>query len=216
MVAEVLVATVLVYLAASQAGPLAAALAALLGTSLIVIFHASRVAQLVRLVERYARLSQIDDLTGLANDRSFREELRRFDSSISSPALALIDVDRFKAYNDAFGHRAGDDALREIGEIVTQFSGESGRVYRLGGDEFAVLLSNLDAPGPVETAEAIRREVADHGWTLRPITVSIGLDPDIEPDGSSVFESADRRLYRAKSEGGNRVIHQPIETFPSG
>ncbi len=200
-----------VYLAARHFGPIASAVVSCLGMGGVSFAYARRVARLGRALERQTHLARVNDLTGLANDRSFREALRAVESQSTGAALALIDVNRFKAYNDAFGHRAGDAALRDIGQILAGFASGSTRVYRVGGDEFAVIVTDFRASPPAEALEAIRRGVADHPWPLRPITVSIGLDSIEGASAEPLFERADRSLYRAKQIGGNRVIAQGVE-----
>jgi diguanylate cyclase (GGDEF)-like protein len=197
-----------VFLAARHAGPLAAGVVAGAAMIAVALLYEGQAARIGRACDHHARLASIDDLTGLANDRSFRVAMR---TAGAARALALLDVDEFKPYNDTFGHPAGDAALREIGAILAGVAGGSTQLYRVGGDEFAVLFSGDGGPDPVETAGAIVRAVADHPWPLRPITVSIGLAPADDDEGSSLLDRADRALYRAKREGGIRVVARAPE-----
>ena len=98
--------TVTVYLAARHVGPLSAAGVSGIWTLIVGLAYGRHVARIGRALEHQARLARVDDLTGLGNDRSFREGLRDLDGATTSRTLALIDVDRFKTYNDAFGHGA--------------------------------------------------------------------------------------------------------------
>jgi diguanylate cyclase (GGDEF)-like protein len=213
-IAGLIFGTTIVYMVARHAGPLAAALASAIWTALVGLAARKQAEALAIAMGEQAMLARVDDLTGLANVRSFREELRHLESARTGLTLALIDVDQFKAYNDAFGHPAGDAALTQIGKILAGVAVGATRVYRVGGDEFAVIFPNAEGPGPVETVESIRRGVADHPWALRPITVSIGLASFEENERSRVFELADQWLYQAKREGGNRLVAQGFEGLP--
>ncbi len=207
-IAGLIIGTTLVYLAARHVGPWAAALASATWTALVGLAARKQAETLAMAMGEQARLARVDFLTGLANDRAFHEELP------ASRALALIDVDQFKAYNDAFGHPAGDAALTQIGKILAEFAVGATQVYRVGGDEFAVIFRSVEGPGPVEAVESIRRGVADYPWALRPITISIGLASVDENERSRVFERADQWLYQAKREGGNRLVVQGVEGLP--
>jgi two-component system cell cycle response regulator len=164
-------------------------------------------------IEYYRHLASIDDLTGLANDRSFRAdlqaELTRADGPRPVLTLALLDIDQFKAYNDSLGHPAGDAALKEFGRTLFESTGGTFPIYRLGGDEFAVILRNLDEQMGCEVAERMRAAVEGHPWPGRQITVTLGLATldrvNQEDDPSTLVERADRALYRAKRDGGNKV-----------
>ncbi len=161
----------------------------------VLIFYRSR--ELVQSVRDLEKLVRTDDLTGLANDRSFREVFTQRSSS-----LILFDLDQFKTYNDAFGHPAGDVILRNLGEIL----GQKLTCFRLGGDEFAVIVAGDDFQSPEVIAELLRRKIRDQPWPNRPITASFGIalaDPQIEP--ATLRDRADKALYQAKREGGDRV-----------
>ena len=167
---------------------------------------------------RYRTLANTDPLTGQANRRAFEERLEQewahCGAELRPFTLLAIDVDKFKAYNDIYGHIAGDDCLRHIAGVAAEalHVRTSARLYRLGGEEFAVLLPNCDPGEALALAERIRLAVqatgiVHAGADLRIQTVSIGVatmvpDPAREP--LSLLDQADRALYRAKENGRNR------------
>ncbi len=166
----------------------------------------------VRLHAAVHSLTVTDELTGLHNRRFFESELRRevdrsrrFKRDVS---LVMIDVDHFKDYNDGFGHRAGDEALRRVASLLV---GATHRrldtVSRYGGEEFAVVLAETDLEGARCVAERMCAAVAGSRDFLRTLTISAG----VAASGSEGIESeqlvlrADQALYQAKGEGRNRV-----------
>jgi diguanylate cyclase (GGDEF)-like protein/PAS domain S-box-containing protein len=163
-----------------------------------------------------------DGLTGLANRRRFDERLReewaRARRERKSIGLLMIDVDRFKAYNDERGHLAGDLCLQTVGRIL---GGEIQRpadvAARYGGEEFAVLLPNTDAAGCVRVGERIHRAIHEAGIPHASnapsgiVTVSVGAvacRPAVErsADPAVMVEAADRALYTAKQTGRDRLV----------
>jgi diguanylate cyclase (GGDEF)-like protein len=156
-------------------------------------------------------LSRHDSLTGLANRRAFDACLhenfglsRRHRHPLS---LLLVDVDRFKRYNDSFGHPAGDELLKSVGARLSSIARETDLVARVGGEEFAVILPETDSTGAQVLAERARLEVERTAGFLRQVTVSIGV-ATLSPDMATPFrliQESDRALYRAKRAGRNRV-----------
>lgn len=163
----------------------------------------------------HARLSEKarrDVMTGFLNRESFFSLLEGSRRKADRGSLLLIDADFFKRINDGYGHLVGDDALQEIAAAIGRAVRERDIVGRIGGEEFAVLLSGADAAEASIIAERIRREVElvgfmpAQGKTLT-LTVSIGgtvcwLDAGV----SELMREADRRLYKAKNAGRNRVV----------
>jgi diguanylate cyclase (GGDEF)-like protein len=163
------------------------------------------------LTERIARQSLTDGLTGLGNRRAFDEQLaRRLAEARRSGAplaLCLLDVDRFKSYNDTFGHRAGDEALAAVAAAVAAACRASDVPARYGGEELAVLLPGTVLADAVEVAERIRAAVAATPTRHRPVTVSIGVAATDGGHSAEVLvEAADRALYEAKEGGRDRVV----------
>lgn len=174
-----------------------------------------------------AHLSETDPLTGLNNRRKLEsgleEEWRRHRWARRPLSAIMLDVDHFKAFNDAYGHRAGDECLRRVGSVIVDCLRRSGDLAaRYGGEEFIVILPETDAEGAAAAAEAIRAAVQaaaipHAGATADVVTVSIGaatarFDGDDANRGGapqtaeSLVDTADRALYAAKRAGRNRVF----------
>ncbi len=166
-----------------------------------------------------AELAATDPLTGLQNRRAFMKELERHLLLASrtgrSVSLLMADIDRFKGYNDAFGHPAGDTILKTVASILRETARRSDFVARYGGEEFAIGLPDTDREGAVTLAERFRAAIETHAWPDRAITVSFGaatVVPDSEgaqvtPVLEDLIAKADKALYRSKAEGRNRVTH---------
>jgi diguanylate cyclase (GGDEF)-like protein len=155
-----------------------------------------------------------DTLTGLPNRRRFDEEYARaFGSALRRDgplAIAIVDIDRFKRYNDAFGHQAGDEALRVIGKAIADSVGRSGDfAARYGGEEFVVILEDTLLDGARGVAERIRAAVLE--TSLRtpagtPLSVSVGVAARRPGESAAdVLRHADEALYHAKDAGRDRV-----------
>jgi diguanylate cyclase (GGDEF)-like protein len=167
-----------------------------------------------RSFDRLLLLSNTDPLTGLLNRRRFgervAEEAKRSRRYEHASAILCVDIDRLKAINDAFGHKAGDRALRDVGRILSGNTRAIDAVARLGGDEFAVLLPQTSATQALALSQRILAEVA--GCRHRPdepLAVSIGiseLKPTGEAESDRLLASADDALYRAKAAGGGRAV----------
>ena len=167
--------------------------------------------------DRLAALAATDALTGLPNRRSLQERL--FESleqsvELSQPvSLVLLDVDRFKEFNDAFGHPAGDEVLRALAGLLRHVSRLGDVPARFGGEEFAILLPNTDVTGAHALAERCRRVIERAAWPLRPVTASFGVATLMPPmaqeesAGHTLFAAADAAMYRSKALGRNRVTH---------
>ncbi len=169
-----------------------------------------RVQEMKRVVEN---LSTLDALTGLPNHRAFHDrldhEMGRALRHGNPLSLLLMDVDKFKAYNDSFGHGRGDDALVRLSELLKDTARGSDIPVRYGGKEFAVILTETDVMGASVVGERLRQAIAEADGLERPLTASIGL-ATLTPNMFGVAElvaQADRALCHAKGEGRNRVSH---------
>lgn len=165
-------------------------------------------------------MAEHDSLTGLHNRRSFNRQLERLwrQAQRESVGLALLlcDVDHFKAYNDRYGHQAGDTVLQRIGEVLIGCARRPlDMAVRLGGEEFAVLLYGASEREARERAEVLRHEVQALGiahegsLTAEEVTLSIGVSclwPETGHPLRSIYEHADRALYEAKAFGRNQVV----------
>jgi diguanylate cyclase (GGDEF)-like protein len=172
--------------------------------------------------ERMRLLAHTDDLTGLHNLRSFEARLAQLVDGArprrSVVSLFVLDVDRLKAINDAYGHLAGAEGVRTVGEIIADQIPPSAVACRYGGDEFVIALPD-GCEGAVQLAESLRASVyrqepilAGYRLPAGALSISIGVasrtmtsDGETATLGEELFQDADRALYAAKAEGRNRV-----------
>lgn len=157
-------------------------------------------------------LSVTDKLTGLKNRRYFQEKLDehilRFAQTGQPCSIFIIDIDHFKKVNDAWGHQAGDDVLKELADILNLHTHTEGIVARLGGEEFVLILPDTDVTESKVKAEELRLAVSRFAWKTVRITVSIGIATISSTDSdSTLLKKADQALYASKENGRNRVTH---------
>ncbi len=169
------------------------------------------------------QLAVTDELTGLPNRRQFYDlaevEMKRARRNWVPLSLLVIDVDKFKDYNDTYGHKAGDECLRRVAQGIREvLKRPSDIVARYGGEEFVALLPDTPQVGAEQIAEAIREGVEALGiphassGVAPVVTVSVGvcgMDPGSRVELDELIQRADQALYRAKSEGRNRVACCP-------
>jgi diguanylate cyclase (GGDEF)-like protein len=172
-----------------------------------------------RLNEELEKMSHTDSLSGLANRRSFDDALddewERMKRERQPLSLLFVDVDHFKRYNDAYGHREGDACLRAVGRSLAACSTRpSDLAARYGGEEFVLLLPNTDARTAQNIAERVLEAVdalnIPHvdSPTAEHVTVSVGVASAPVGTGREarhLVETADACLYRAKNEGRHRI-----------
>ncbi len=194
-------------------------------TAATFLFGTAALVLLVAVVEGSHALAFRDALTGLPSRRAFDDALRR----LAGPcAIAMVDVDHFKAVNDRHGHDVGDQVLRMVARVLEDV-GHGGRAFRYGGEEFALVFPAANAADYTRALEERRAAVEASAFTLRSpdrprrkpkrparraaqsrlgVTISIGVaeraGADVPPD--AVVLAADEALYRAKDAGRNRVI----------
>ena len=172
--------------------------------------------QRARLQEAHDRLSAIairDELTGLYNRRHFLErldeEISLADRNGTSLNLALIDLDHFKKVNDNHGHQAGDEVLHRFARIASQGLRKSDLLARYGGEEFVVLFPHASESACLAALERLRERFADQHYEFAPslaTTLSAGLTRYRRGESAREFaQRADDALYRAKSQGRNRI-----------
>lgn len=176
--------------------------------------------ELMRANLELERLTRIDGLTGLGNRRYFDEylaaEWKRCQRMKSPLSVLMIDVDHFKRYNDAYGHLAGDDVLKQIARVLQNGSTRSTDLAaRFGGEEFVVILTSVPQEGASHVAERLVQGVRDlniaHG--AGRVTISVGVAtawPDAEGDTARLVNAADLALFRAKNEGRNRLVYAEL------
>lgn len=167
-----------------------------------------------QLVEELMARARTDDLTGLPNFRAFREKI---DDDISRASrykerfgILVLDLDRFKKYNDNFGHLAGNAALQRVAAVIHTTVRSADFAARYGGEEFAVIVRKTDMAALGHAAERIRSAVEALPAPPDGATVTISIGAAMFPaDGGNVetlFQAADERLYEAKRLGRNRVV----------
>ncbi|MGO9754316.1 MAG: diguanylate cyclase [Solirubrobacteraceae bacterium] len=197
-------------------------LAAVISAVLVAVRQLAAQSQLIAVQrelqnahDELAALATTDSLTGLPNHRSLvasiDHELERSSRSGREFALGFLDLDHFKELNDALGHAAGDNALRETADVIRASVRGVDVLGRWGGEEFIVLLPELDALGANDVAERVRAAVAQHRFASASgahLTCSIGvaLHPGDGVDRDTLVSGADRAMYAAKRLGRNQVI----------
>jgi len=178
--------------------------------------------------QKLERLVNLDGLTQIRNRRSFdrviQREWRRLHRETGLLSLILCDVDDFKAFNDTYGHQAGDDCLRSIARVLNSKIGRPADLAaRYGGEEFAVILPNTSAKGAFYKAESFRRAIEmlliphTHSSTGDYVTVSFGvstLRPGDDTSPDTLIANADKALYKAKESGRNKVVALPFDPTP--
>jgi diguanylate cyclase (GGDEF)-like protein len=195
--------------------------ARLVSAARVVGLHRRLDAQTRELRSDSARLvvaARTDALTGLGNRLRMNEDLATARSRAARYghrySIAICDVDRFKDYNDAYGHLAGDDVLRQVARQLRQQLRTGDSVYRYGGEEFVVLLPEQDAREATDALERIRAAI-EGTEIVAPagvLTLSAGVaELDLRTDDSVErwLGRADAALYAAKTSGRNRVCTSP-------
>jgi len=177
-----------------------------------------------RMADELKARARTDELTSLPNFRAFREridaEIERADRYPARFGMLVLDLDRFKKYNDTFGHQAGNEALKRVSLTIRDTVRAVDFPARYGGEEFAVIVPQVDVASLTVIAERIRANVEALPAPPDGSTVTVSIGAALFPfDGTSaeaLFETADQRLYEAKKNGRNRlVIGEPKLTIPS-
>jgi diguanylate cyclase (GGDEF)-like protein len=178
----------------------------------VVVFVGALKRGLDELVGRLNTLAREDCLTGALNRRAFVErlesEVARSHRAGTSCAVAVIDIDHFKAINDRFGHAAGDAALCGLVATISRRLRRTDTLGRLGGEEFAVLLADAEAGGAERYSDELRALVAGNAAAAgTPFTVSVGVAATDGPETTAegLLLAADAALYRAKHAGRDTV-----------
>jgi len=167
---------------------------------------------------RLHALATTDGLTGLNNHRSFQEQFElEFNAAKTKGqplSVVLLDVDRFKQYNDSFGHMAGDEVLREVSRVLRDTTPDGFMVARYGGEEFVIIMPHVSRDVAMQVTEMIRLSLAERQWPNREVTASFGVSTydDNYKDAASMIAEADQALYSSKEHGRNRVTH--CDTMP--
>jgi diguanylate cyclase (GGDEF)-like protein len=180
-------------------------------------FNYERYVRLRKWNSRLAALASTDALTGLPNRRSLHQRLivalRQAARDGQPLSLALLDVDRFKDFNDNFGHPAGDEVLKSLAMLFRGVLRPDDVPARFGGEEFAVLMPRTSSTEALLVAERCRLALVRAVWPLRPVTASFGVatvvSSTMREDAAAhvLIASADAALYRSKAAGRNRITH---------
>jgi len=168
----------------------------------------AQVAQLQTRVEQLDQLAHRDSLIDMPNRRGFMRALGRFIDRAKRydehSAMLFVDLDGLKMINDTFGHKAGDEALIQVAQLLLGGVRTSDVVARIGGDEFGILLAHADETSAHETAARLVDQIADcdfmHNGDPLPLSVAIGVGM-IEPDDcpQTIMARADEEMYRRKA-----------------
>lgn len=188
-----------------------------------VFFTAASASMLIAAIQDGYRLAFVDELTGLPARRALTMETMKLSQNF---AIAMLDVDHFKKFNDTYGHDVGDQVLRMVASRMERVGG-GGKAFRYGGEEFTVVFSGKSAEDALPHLDTLRKSIEDSGFVIRAkdrprkkptknqngggkrvsVTISIGVSEQSEkhttPD--AVIKAADQALYRAKKGGRNRV-----------
>jgi diguanylate cyclase (GGDEF)-like protein len=169
---------------------------------------------LVGLLQTSWRMAYLDELTSIPGRRALEEQLMRLDEPY---AIAMVDVDHFKEFNDTWGHDAGDEVLRMVAVHLERVGG-GGKSYRYGGEEFTVVFAGKQVRDTLAALGALRKDIEQDEFVVRArdrqgeepevlrITVSIGVaDSERYDTPQEVMGAADAALYRAKDSGRNQV-----------
>ena len=177
----------------------------------------------LKLQELLRNQSISDPLTGLYNRRYLEEclnrEINRAKRAGRNVSVVMLDLDRFKHFNDTFGHQVGDVLLKEVAGVIKGHVRAGDLACRYGGEEFSLILAEVDTEGAHRCVEGIREAVRHlslhhRGQTLGTVTVSAGIAgyPAHADNPEGLIRAADEALYRAKKEGRNCiVIYEPLE-----
>jgi two-component system, cell cycle response regulator len=169
--------------------------------------------------------ANIDSLTQIANRRRFDEyitqEWSRCDREREHLSVLLCDVDYFKAYNDTYGHQAGDSCLYEVAKGIERAVKRPADIaFRYGGEEFAVILPHTNGEGAIKVAEEIQEQIQNlnliHATSKigNTVTLSVGVAsivPNTQTSSHNLISTADSALYDAKIQGRNRIIYRSVE-----
>jgi len=159
-------------------------------------------------------LARLDALTGVLSRRALLEaldaEVERAERYGSTLACLMLDLDKFKDFNDAYGHQFGDEVLRRIARVISEQCRTTDHLGRYGGEEFLIILPETEIHGATMFAERVRSAVAETslGENEERVTLSIGVAEWSDSDGSAsrLIAEADRALLAAKAAGRNRIM----------
>jgi two-component system, cell cycle response regulator len=180
----------------------------------------NRIIREQMIVRELEHISMYDALTNLFNRRNFDqklwEEVHRAHRQGYDIYLALVDVDKFKDYNDSFGHQAGDKLLQSVGRILIDCVRENvDWNFRYGGDEFAIIIPQTTREQVIHVAERILQHYQECNFTKTSLSIGLARfirsgDRSWQEDISDMITRTDRALYLAKSRGRNQIVHDSL------
>ncbi len=162
--------------------------------------------------KKFETRAYTDKLTKIPNrayfEEEFRKEIARYKREKTPLSFIIFDIDKFKDFNDNYGHQMGDDILRDLAKIVKKTTRQTDTLARWGGEEFVEILPNTALLNAKKVAEHLRETIEEYSFQddLK-VTCSFGVAEfnDIDDTQQSVMKRADDALYRAKASGRNRV-----------
>ncbi len=178
----------------------------------LLTIYAGLTVDRVKSLEETRLLSITDGLTGLYNQRYLMEQLKgeveRARRHEHGAAVIMFDIDSFKSYNDAFGHLDGNKVLKIISRLLRKNTRGTDTVGRFGGEEFCVIMPHIDEEGARVFGERVVKEIREYAMLNRTVTISGGLAmyPKDGKSHLSLLKTADKRLYKAKKAGRDRLI----------
>ena len=168
-----------------------------------------------RTIKKANLLARSDALTGVANRHAYNEkistEIKRFNTLNIPFTFLLLDIDHFKSINDSYGHESGDQALKEIGVLLTENIRDIDFIARYGGEEFVILLSETNINTAEKVANKLRELIENKEFNFNKkivqVTISIGFSEiKLNETKKEIFERTDAALYKAKELGRNKCI----------
>jgi diguanylate cyclase len=176
--------------------------------------YKEKTSELTKRLEKTEAEAFMDSLTGVFNRNAYNTEMARFIKEFErykNPfSLVVLDIDHFKNVNDTYGHAIGDEILKAIADVLKNSVRETDRIFRYGGEEFVIWLDKVEMIAAIQTADKIRKMIEskklDSIDKSLTVTASLGVTSVKEKDTVvTVFDRADKALYRAKNGGRNQV-----------
>lgn len=173
----------------------------------LIIFSSAIIQDIIR----HARLAMVDSLSQLYNGRQLQKNLQFLSKSSSRYAVAIIDIDDFKYYNNNIGHLAGDEVIRQIGRLLNNIENPHTTAYRYGGEEFVLIVKDNEGKTTYQIAQQFMRDLRalkiNYQEEVLEITASLGIAYQQENEPlNHTFRRADQALYTAKSNGKDQIV----------
>jgi len=176
--------------------------------------YKEKTSELTKRLEQSEADALIDSLTGAFNRNAYNIEIVRFIKEFERYkypfAIVILDIDYFKKVNDTYGHAKGDEILKIVAALVKSAIRETDKIFRYGGEEFVIWMPKMETNTAIQASDKIRRVIEEQNWNAiakgLEVTASFGISCVKEDDTTAtVFNRADKALYRAKNNGRNQV-----------